>query len=433
MSDEVFKIKVDDSELEEALKGFEKLKTIQKKLSDAKKKEGKEDGKDPSKGEQKRLSIFQRLIKLKKKERSEEEKHAKKQEKATKKMMKDMRTLKNLSAISFAGGMLGNIKQMAQGIRQGRFTAGGLGLTNEQLKKTNKASNQIFGDEGTLSGVMQQVTQAFNSPESLSALATLGVDTSDLGGNAIDRLEKVFKAVEDLDFSGIENDYMRQAFEEVTGMNALEYQGNREKLSNIRGEINKQEVMNNDNAILSVAESVEKIENKMIDLAGGLLDKALPAVKGIWEKLTSFFDLASGFFKKARDFFSKTAFSFVNLGMILRHGFAGLTENIKEAVTPEWLEGDMKQQHARNQKAREQEYQRAWEEWNAPDVAVNDAYINKDGTIIKLNENDNIYAFKGNNAPGNEKQGVKTIKLDLTIRDPQGVRLANSIINVGAI
>ena len=39
MSDEVFKIKVDDSEIKSALKGFEALKKLKKKFDSAKKSE----------------------------------------------------------------------------------------------------------------------------------------------------------------------------------------------------------------------------------------------------------------------------------------------------------------------------------------------------------------------------------------------------------
>lgn len=453
MSDEVFKIKVDDSELESAIKAFKELEKIQKKFNAAKKGE-KGKGKDAEKevkAEKEKLSIFQRLVKLKRKERSEEDKHNREQEKRQKKMAKNVKSIANLSKMNAAIGFFGNFKNMAADIRSGRFTAGGLGMDYQTLKKAQKASKQLFGDESTLTGVMQSVQQAANSPELQGALSTLGINTADFNGTAIEKMQKVFDAAAKLDFSGMGAEYLREAFQQVTGLDAFQFQGAKEQFKDVAGFINKQEVSNTDKAILTIAEKVEGIENKMIGIAGTLIDKGIPLLEKTRDGFTSFVDKIKNLIAKVKKTFDDIKFFFANFKMMISHTFGRALDefNVGFAYLVSYIPGAgglykkaLKEQEE-NEKRRQQEVADARTKWseeeeepyledgnvkiykgNAPDVTANDAMIYKDGKIVKLSEQDNIYATKGN--PRNGGGGV--VKLDITIRDTMGHRLAQSIV-----
>ena len=452
MSDEVFKIRVDDSELESAIKAFKQLEKIQKKFQAAKKGEkgkSKESNKEVD-NEKKKLNIFQRLVKLKRKERSEEDKHNREQEKRQKKMAKNVKSIANLSKLNTAIGFYGNFKNMAADIRSGRFTAGGLGMDYQTLKKAQKASKQLFGDESTLTGVMQSVQQAANSPELQGALSTLGIDTANFGGTAIQKMQKVFDAAAKLDFSGMGAEYLREAFQQVTGLDAFQFQGAKAQFKDVAGFIGKQEVSNTDKAILTIAEKVEEIENKMIGVAGAVIDKALPILSNIKDRITTFIDKVKGVIETIKNTFENIKFFFSNFKMMISHAFSSAVDEFNKgfAYLISWIPGaggvyDKAVKEAEiNEALRKAEAIAAREAWNqeqgkpyaegdgvtiykekSPDVTVNDAIIQKDGKVIKLSEQDNIYATKGN--PLN---GGGTIKLDITIRDTMGHRLANSIV-----
>ena len=435
MSDEVFKIKVDDSELESAIKAFKELEKIQKKFNAAKKGEkgkGKEAEKEV-KAEKEKLSIFQRLVKLKRKERSEEDKHNREQEKRQKKMAKNVKSIATLSKMNAAIGFLGNFKNMAADIRSGRFTAGGLGMDYQTLKKAQKASKQLFGDESTLTGVMQSVQQAANSPDLQGALSTLGINTADFNGTAIEKMQKVFDAASKLDFSGMGAEYLRDAFQQVTGLDAFQFQGSKEQFKNVAGFINKQEVSNTDKAILTIAEKVEGIENKMVGVAGALIDKGIPILEKIKDGAVSFFDKIKNLFDKMKKTFDEVKFFFSNFGMMITHAFGrafdGLNKGLAALISEIPGAGGVYEAAVRdaeeNERRRQEEVAAARKEWENPDVTANDAIIYKDGKIVKLSEQDNIYATKGNPRNGG---GGGIVKLDITIRDTMGHRLAQSIV-----
>lgn len=456
MSDEVFKIKVDDSELESAIKAFKELEKIQKKFNAAKKGEkgkGKEAEKEV-KAEKEKLSIFQRLVKLKRKERSEEDKHNREQEKRQKKMAKNVKSIATLSKMNAAIGFLGNFKNMAADIRSGRFTAGGLGMDYQTLKKAQKASKQLFGDESTLTGVMQSVQQAANSPDLQGALSTLGINTADFNGTAIEKMQKVFDAAAKLDFSGMGAEYLREAFQQVTGLDAFQFQGSKEQFKNVAGFINKQEVSNTDKAILTIAEKVEEIENKMVGVAGALIDKGLPILEKIKDGLASFVEKIKNVVEKIKKAINDVRFFFSNFKMMITHTFQQALDefSLGFAKLISWIPGaggvydKQKEKHDLNEAIRRAEVEAARAAWeleqygevrtqndgvvvytgkNDADVTANDAIIYKDGKIVKLSEQDNIYATKGNPRNGG---GGGVVKLDITIRDTMGHRLAQSIV-----
>lgn len=435
MSDEVFKIKVDDSELEAAIKAFKEIEKIQKKFNAAKKGEkskGKEAEKE-AKAEKEKLSMLQRIVKLKRKERNEEDKHSREQEKRQKKMAKNVKSIATLSKVNAAIGFFGNFKNMAADIRGGRFTAGGLGIDFQTLKKAQKASKQLFGDESTLTGVMQSVQQAANSPELQGALSTLGINTADFNGTAIERMQKVFNAASELDFSGMGAEYLREAFAQVTGIDAFQFKGSKEQFRDVAGFIDKQEVTNADKAVLTIAEKVEEIENKMIGVAGALIDKGIPILEKIRDGAVSFFDGIRSFFEKLKKTFDEVKFFFSNFGMMISHAFGrafdGLMKGFAALISKIPGAGGVYESAVRNaeenERRRQEESAAARKEWENPDVTANDAIIYKDGKIVKLSEQDNIYATKGNPRNGG---GGGVIKLEITIRDTMGHRLAQSIV-----
>ena len=460
MSDEVFKIRIDDSELESALKAFKELEKIGRKFNAAKGKEkqGDEKGaKEGVKAEKERLSIIQKIAKLKDKERKEEKKHNDTEEKRQKRMAKNIQSMARLSKFSAVAGFLEKFTGMANDIRAGRFAAGGLGMDWETLKKAQKASKQLFGDEGTLTGVMQSVQAAAVSPDAQGALATLGVNTADFDKlSSIDKMAAVFDAASKLDFSGIGGEYLRDAFSQVTGLDALQFAGNEELFSEIKAFIKKQEVGDTDDIILTIAQKVESIENTLLGVANGILDKVLPKAVDFFTKAGEIFGKVQDFFTKLfggiRDFFAQVKAFFENtIGKLIetinktadffKNPFEGAGNAVKD-----WWEGrkEKKEEKRRaNDAAGGIPVEAADTRANdaaggipveAADTRANDAAIFKDGKIVKLSNNDNIFATKadapgmsGRNSPG---WNGAPIKLDITIRDTVGAKIANSIVSL---
>lgn len=127
-----------------------------------------------------------------------------------------------LLGISTGAMLFGALKNSA-GVVSTAYQGAGLGMSSAEMKALQVASKLTTGKEETLVTAMTSLTNALNTAEGASALATLGLSQENLKSmKPEDALESIFNAVKGKG-TGIGFEFLRDAFSKVTGLSGQDY------------------------------------------------------------------------------------------------------------------------------------------------------------------------------------------------------------------